>query len=157
MRPYWREVALRERDEGSQLESQALGAPELALKVAGVLGAEAGIITRQDMEWAQALVRKVTLEKIYRAKSGEKMTNGDSKERGDGLQIGILTAVRAANKEGLTVGRIRNKVSRKTPTEIVQKAVDHLLERGKLFAETRTGANGKTTVLYFSFSKRIIT
>lgn len=147
---YWREVALRERDEGSQLESQALGAPELALKVAGVLGAEAGIITKQDMEWAQALVRKVTLEKIYRAKSGEKMTNGDSKERGDGLQIGILTAVRAAGTQGLTVGRIRNKVSRKTPTEIVQKAIDHLVERGKLFAETKTGANGKTTVLYFS-------
>lgn len=147
---YWREVALRERDEGSQLESQALGAPELALKVAGVLGAEAGIITKQDMEWAHALVRKVTLEKIYRAKSGEKMTNGDSKERGDGLQIGILTAVRAAGNQGLTVGRIRNKVSRKTPTEIVQKAIDHMVERGKLFAETRTGANGKTTINYFS-------
>lgn len=147
---YWRDVAERERDEGSRLESQALGALEIVVKVAGIMAAESGLITKQDFEWAQALVRKVTLEKIYRAKSGEKMTNGDSKERGDGLQMGILTAVRAAGNLGLTVGRIRNKVSRKTPTEIVQKAIDHLVERGKLFAETKTGSNGKTTINYFA-------
>lgn len=147
---YWDDVAERERDEGSQLESQARGALEIVIKVAGIVAVEKGIIEKKDFEWAQALVRKVTLEKIYRAKSGEKMTNGDSKERGAGLHIGILTAVRSAGNIGLTVGRIRNKVSRKTPTEIFQKAIDHLVERGKLFAETKTGTNGKTTINYFS-------
>lgn len=146
---FWREVALKERDEGSNLESQALGATEQVLKVAGVLGVANGVISEEDMRWAQALVRQVTMGKIQRAKSGEKMTSNDNKERGDGLLIGIVTALRTANGDGMTLGRIRNKVSRKTPTDVFQKGLDHLMQAGKIRMDSKVGGNGKTTVLYF--------
>lgn len=147
---FWRQVAIKERDDGSNLESQALGATEQVLKIAGIMGAANGVISKQDMAWAQALVRKITMGKINRAKSGDKMTSNDSKERGDGLLIGIITALRAANGEGLTLGRIRNKVSRKTPSEVIQKALDHLCASGKIRSESHVGGNGKTSILYFA-------
>lgn len=147
---FWRQVAIKERDDGTNLESQALGATEQVLKVAGIMGAANGVISKQDMAWAQALVRKITLGKINRAKSGDKMTSIDSKERGDGLLIGIITALRASNGEGLTLGRIRNKVSRKTPSEVIQKALDHLCAAGKIRSESHVGGNGKSSIIYFS-------
>lgn len=146
---FWRQTAIKERDDGSNLESQALGATEIVIKVAGVLGAANKRITKNDLVWAQTLVRKITLAKIAKAKSGDKMTSGDSKERGSGLLIGIMATLRAVD-DGLTIGRIRNKVSRKTSTEVMQQGVDALIQAGRIRMEQRTGSNSKVSTIYFA-------
>lgn len=148
---YWHEKAVIERDSGSGLESQALGAKELAIKVAGILAADKGIITRVEMEWAHELIKAVTLDKIARAKSSYALTSSKAAERGDGLLEGIMRFMRKLEDgECTTAGRVRNAVGRsKVSTDDMEAAISHLVEKGQIRSETGKGKNGRNfTYLY---------
>lgn len=150
---YWHEKAEFERDSGSGLESQALGAKELAIKVAGILAAGTGVITRVEMEWAHELIKAVTLDKIERARSSEQLTSRKPSERGDGLLSGIMRFMSKLEAgEHTTAGRVRNAVGRsKVSAEDVEKAIEHLCSQGAIKAQTITGKNGRSfTHLYKS-------
>lgn len=149
IRQYWREVALAERDSGTGLASQALGATELAIKVAGILAADTGVITATEMAWAHELVKKVTHAKIAKAKADEKIESSDSEERGEGLLSSIMTAIENAGGE-MTPGVLRQKVrgGRKMGPKPIQSALDHLVNLGRLAVEVRTGKKGRTFSYY---------
>ena len=148
VRQYWREVALIERDAGSGLASQALGATELCIKVAGILGAGGGFITSVEMAWAHELVKKVTHAKIRKAKADDKIESTDTEERGAGMLESIMTAVDQAGE--ITPGVLRQKIrgGRKMGPKPIQSALDHLVEVGKLQVEIRTGKKGRSFSYY---------
>lgn len=148
VRQYWREVALTERDTGSGLASQALGATELVIKVAGILAAGTGCITQQEMAWAHELVKKVTHAKIAKAKADEKIESSDSEERGDGLLSSIMAAIDNAGE--ITPGVLRQKIrgGRKMGPKPIQSALDHLVNAGKLVVQVRTSSKGRAFSYY---------
>lgn len=148
IRQYWRDIALIERDAGSGLASQALGATELCIKVAGILGVGSGVITSTDLAWAHELVKKVTHAKIRKAKADDKIESSDTEERGVGLLESIMTAVDQAGE--ITPGVLRQKVrgGRKMGPKPIQSALDHLVEVGRLKVEIRTGKKGRSFSYY---------
>lgn len=148
---YWLGVAEIERDSGSDLESQAMGAQELAIKVAGILAASTGTITRVEMEWAHELVKSVTLDKIERARSSDSLASRKSAERGDGLLAGVMRFMeKLGTGEHTTAGRVRNAVGRsKVALEDVERAIEHLEQSGKVRSDKVTSKNGRIfTYLY---------
>ena len=146
---YWHDAACRERDIGSGLESQALGAAELAIKVAGVLGVGHGRISLEHIEWAHALVQYVTFDKIERARSSDKLRSSTPTEKGDGLLGAVLRHI--SKLEGCTTaGRVRQAVGRtKVSLEDAQKALDHLAAQGKVRVEVTTTKQNKTVTHYY--------
>lgn len=146
---YWTEVAEHERDSGSGLESQALGASELAVKVAGILGAAGGVITEEMLGWAHALVKRVTHMKINKAKSDDGLGSTDGAERGGGLILSLTTALENADKE-MTLGVLKQRVpnGRKMGDKPIQAAIDHLVEHGRIKVEQRKAKNGRVFSYY---------
>lgn len=146
---YWHEVACRERDSGSGLESQALGATELAIKVAGVLGAATGVIEFEHIEWAHALVQSVTQDKIERARASDKLRSRAPAEKGDGLLGAIMRHI--TKLDGFTTaGRVRQAVGRnKVTLEDVQAGLDHLAAAGRIRAVTETTKQNKVVTHYY--------
>lgn len=149
VRMYWREVAVHERDSGTGLESQALGATELAIKVAGILGACDGVISGEHMGWAHELVKRVTNMKINKAKADDRLESTDSSEKGDGLLLAIMTAIENADKE-MTPGVLKQRVpgGKKMGDGPIMRALEHLVENGKLRMDQRKGGNGRTFSYY---------
>lgn len=149
VRHYWREVALHERDAGTGLESQALGATELAIKVAGILGAGEGIISGEHMGWAHELVKRVTHMKINKAKADDGLESTSASEKGDGLLLAIMTTVENADKE-MTPGVLKQRVpgGKKMGDGPIQAALDHLVANGRLRVDHRKGGNGRTFPYY---------
>lgn len=146
---YWHDAACRERDIGSGLESQALGAAELAIKVAGVLGVAHGQITLEHIEWAHALVQYVTQDKIERARTTDKLRSHAPAEKGDGLLGAILRHINKLDTF-TTAGRVRQAVGRtKVTLEDVEKALDHLAAAGKVRVEVTTTKQNKTVTHYY--------
>ena len=149
VRQYWREIALHERDAGTGLESQALGATELAIKVAGILGAADGVIQLEHMGWAHELVKRVTHMKINKAKAGDSLESTDAGEKGNGLLLSITTALENSDKP-LTVGVLKHRVpgGKKMGDSAVQAALDYLVQHNRITVERRKGANGRTFAYY---------
>lgn len=149
VRQYWREIALHERDAGTGLESQALGATELAIKVAGILGAADGVIQFEHMGWAHELVKRVTHMKINKAKAGDSLESTDAGEKGSGLLLSITTALENSDKP-LTVGVLKHRVpgGKKMGDAAVQAALDYLVQHNRITVERRKGANGRTFAYY---------
>ena len=149
VRQYWREVAIHERDAGTGLESQALGATELAIKVAGILGAADGVIKLEHMGWAHELVKRVTQMKINKAKAGDSLESNDAGEKGNGLLLSIMTAIENADKE-MTPGVLKQRVpgGKKIGDAGIQAALDYLVEHGRLKCEQRKGGNGRVFSYY---------
>jgi len=149
VRQYWREIALHERDAGTGLESQALGATELAIKVAGILGASEGVIQLEHMGWAHELVKRVTQMKINKAKAGDSLESTDAGEKGNGLLLSIMTALENADSE-MTTGVIKHRVpgGKKMGDASIQAGLDYLVEHGRIKVDRRKGGNGRTFSYY---------
>jgi hypothetical protein len=149
VRQYWREIALHERDAGTGLESQALGATELAIKVAGILGASEGVIQLEHMGWAHELVKRVTHMKINKAKAGDSLESTDAGEKGSGLLLSIMTALENADSE-MTTGVIKHRVpgGKKMGDASIQAGLDYLVEHGRIKVDRRKGGNGRTFSYY---------
>lgn len=150
VRAHWRDAAFAERDRGSGLESQALGATELTIKVAGILAVDTGRIEIEHIRWAHELIKDITQDKIKRARANDQLASKNSTDRGDGLISAILRHLgRLKAGETTTVGRIRNAVGRtKISTDDVQKALDHLANIGRVSVEQKTVASGRMFAYY---------
>ena len=148
---YWREKAIMERDSGSSLESQALGAEEIAIKVAGILAAETKVITEVEASWAHELVKMVTLNKIERAKSNEKLKSTVATEKGDGLLSAIMRHMeQLGDGSYTTAGRARQAAGRsKVTLENTVAALDHLAAQEKVLISSFTAKNGKQVTHYY--------
>ena len=147
---YWREIALSEDEQGSGMESQALGAHELTIKVAGILGVANGIISEQDIKWAHELVKKITLDKISRTKSGEKLS-GSRDERGEGLLEALMRYVSSMTTSYCTVGKARQAVGKfKASTEAVSQGLELLVSHGRIAKEVVKGGGGKIAIRYMA-------
>lgn len=149
VRQYWRDIALAERDSGSGLESQALGATELAIKVAGILGAGKGVISGEDMGWAHELIKRVTNMKINKAKSDDGLESNNAEEKGNGLLLAIMNTLENAEKE-MTPGVLKQRVpgGKKIGESGIQAALDYLVQHGKIKMQARKGGNGRTFYYY---------
>lgn len=147
---YWRDVALAEQDAGTGLESQALGAAELTIKVAGILGAQEKVISREHIEWAHELIKDITLDKIQRARSGDKISSSNSNERGSGVIDAIMRHVsRLENGDYTTAGKVRQAIGRnKVTLEQTEQAITHLVNIGKIKQTHTTAGNGRSVTRY---------
>lgn len=147
---YWRDVALGEQDAGSGLESQALGAAELTIKVAGILAADTKVISRTDIEWAHELIKDITTDKIQRARSSDKITSKDGNERGSGMIEAIMRHIgRLDDGDYSTAGKVRQAIGRsKASLEDTNKALQHLVSIGKIKVQVVTAKNGRTSTRY---------
>ncbi len=148
---YWREIALAEQDAGSSLESQATGAAELAIKVAGALGTGSLLITKEDLEWAHELVKQVTLDKIKRAKNSEKVSSNDIEEKSDGLLASIMRHIDSLESgQYTTAGKARQAVGRtKVTLANVQAGLSYLAKNGSITVIESKAKNGKTVTHYY--------
>lgn len=155
IKSHWHDAAIRERDSGSGLESQASGAGELAIKVAGILAADSGRIELEHIQWAHELIKDITQDKIERARSGDMLSSRSGTDRGSGLISGVMRHLeRLEDGEETTIGRIRNAVGRtKVSTEDVQKALEHLESQGIVKSTTKTNKQNKSFT-YYSIAKK---
>lgn len=145
---YWHEVAISEDEQGSGMESQAKGAHELTLKVAGILGVANHVISATDMTWAHELVKSITLDKIARTKASEKLS-GNPDERGEGLLEALLRYVNSMTTDYCTAGKARQNVGKmKVSLDNAEKGLSILAERGLILKEVVKGGNGKISIRY---------
>jgi hypothetical protein len=110
------------------LESIYLRAYELVAKVSFVLAAAHGVRTVEHVRWAYALVKRDIESKMHLVVSND----GDKNRVVAALQSAIAHAV---GDEGLTIGVLRNRLSRKWKREDIDSAVDRLLDAGHLKKE----------------------
>lgn len=148
VRQYWRDVAVSERDAGTGMESHALGATELVIKVAGILGVATETITREHVQWAFELIKVITLDKIERAKNDERLNSKNNETKSTALVESILTLL--AKEPDLTAGVIRNRINRKIEPEVYKQALDWLTDNGKISSKENVGKNGKSYIRYFT-------
>lgn len=143
---YWHAVGKAEQDDGTGMQTLTMRAPELTLKVAGILGVAGGVVTLECLKWADALVRSITSEKISKAKANQ---NAGSKDIGDRSQA-VLDAIASAipNGEEITIGGIVNKFRHKFTKAQIQDGLDWLAGEGKITAQSKLSPNRKTTMYY---------
>lgn len=147
---YWEDVARSEQDLGSGLESQALGATELVIKVAGILSVAEGVITKTNVKWAHELIKKITLDKIASIKSSAKLSGSNTVEKSEGLLETIMRHMRALDGTYTTTGKIRQAAGRsKVTTEQAQQAIDYLVGQGAIRAQETKGGNGRMAIHYY--------
>ena len=146
---YWADVARAEDDDGSGLQSQAKGATEIAIKVAGILSAAEGVISRENMEWAHALVKSITMDKIARASAGEKLASKSPEEKGSGLLDAAMRLVAALPPGGYTTaGKLRQSAGRGKVTLVdAARALAHLAKAGKI-TERAVEVKGRRCLQY---------
>lgn len=143
---YWHELAKNEQDAGSGLHPIATRAPELTLKVAGILGVGGGAITLEHMGWAHALVHKITHEKIARAKAQIGSDSADKSDRREGLIEAVKSVM--IQQDEFTSGVVANRFRGRYDKESVCAAIEYLVEIGWLTKEERTAKNGRTYEYY---------
>lgn len=148
VKEFWFQFARNEQELGSVLESQALGATELAIKVAGILSIETGIITEAEAKWAHELIKAITIDKMDRARSQEALSSHAKEEKGEALLASIMRHIEAMDGKPTTAGRARQAAGRtKVTLADAAKALAHLAKNGQI-VEQRVNANGKITLRY---------
>lgn len=152
VRAYWHDAAIMERDNGSGLESQALGATELTIKVAGILAAETKLITELEASWAHELIRSITHEKIERARANENLKSRAPSEKGSGLLAAIMRHMRSIDEGSYTTaGRARQSAGRdKVSLEDTIAALNHLSDNGKIRIKQGKAGNGREVTRYYN-------
>lgn len=147
---YWEDVARTEQDAGSGLESQALGATELVIKVAGILSVAKGEITKQNVKWAHELIKRITLDKIASIKASAKLSGTNTAEKSEGLLETIMRHMQGLGGSYTTTGKVRQAAGRtKVSTEQVQAALDYLVGSGSIVAKEVKGGNGRISTHYY--------
>jgi hypothetical protein len=119
----WFEDQAIEQKAKTGLESLYLRAYELVAKVSFILAIPEGIRTEEHVRWAFALVKRDIESKMHLVMSN---TSDKSKSR-----MALNSAIaHAIGDEGLTIGVLRNKLSRKWKKEDVEAAVKDLVANG---------------------------
>lgn len=124
----WFENQAEDHKSMTGLESLYLRAYELVAKVSFVLAAPHGVRTVEHVRWAFALVKKDIDSKMHLVMSN----NGDHGKQAMALQSAIAHAV---GDEGLTIGVLRNRLSRKWKKEDIDAAVERLITAGHIRKE----------------------
>lgn len=147
---YYEDVAHAEQDAGSGLESQALGATELVIKVAGILSVADGEIPKDNVKWAHELIKSITLDKIASIKSSAKLAGNNTVEKSEGLLEAIMRHMRALDGTYTTTGKVRQAAGRsKVTTEQTQAALDYLVGQGDIVEKEVKGRNGRVSKHYY--------
>jgi len=138
----WFEDQAVDHKSRTGLESLYLRAYELVAKVSFILAIPEGIRTVEHVRWAFALVKRDIDSKMHLVMSN---TSEGGKSR-----MALNSAIaHAIGDEGLTIGVLRNKLSRKWKREDIDAAVADLVGRGLINEQEVPAGNGKT-------SKRLI-
>ena len=124
------------------LESLYLRAYELVAKVSYILAIPEGVRTVEHVRWAYALVKRDIESKMHLVMSN----SGPDGKSAMALNSAIAHAI---GDEGLTIGVLRNKLSRKWKKDDINAAVASLVEKGLIKEEEVPAGRGKT-------SKRLI-
>jgi hypothetical protein len=138
----WFETQAEEHKAMTGLESLYLRAYELVAKVSFVLAAPHGLRTVEHVRWAYALVKRDIDSKMHLVVSN----NSDHGKQAMALQSAIAHAV---GDEGLTIGVLRNRLSRKWKREDIDKMVSNMTERSILHEQEVSAGRGKTTKRLF--------
>lgn len=134
----WFEDKAEEQKSMTGLESLYLRAYELVAKVSFILAIPEGIRTVEHVRWAFALVRRDIDSKMHLV-----MSNNDDKSKSNmALQSAIAHLI---GDEGITIGVLRNRLSRKWKKDDVDKMVDNLVERGVLDRKEHPTTKGRST------------
>jgi len=134
----WFEDKADEHKSMTGLESLYLRAYELVAKVSFVLAIPDGLRTVEHVRWAFALVRRDIDSKMHLV-----VSNNDDKSKSNmALQSAIAHLV---GDEGITIGVLRNRLSRKWKRDDIDKMVDSLVERGVLLRKEHPTTKGRST------------
>jgi len=134
----WFETNAEEHKAMTGLESLYLRAYELVAKVSFVLAAPEGLRTVEHVRWAFALVKRDIESKMHLVVSNDP-------NKGKQAMALQSTIAHAVGDEGLTIGVLRNKLSRKWKPEDVDKMVAHMVERKMLHEEEIAAGKGRTS------------
>jgi hypothetical protein len=143
---YWHARGCKERDDGTGLESLAVRATELTLKVAGVLGAAEMLVTLEHMRWAHALVKKINGLKISKARALEASESNDKAERSAGLLEAIASVLQHSDYQ--TVGVIANKYRTRYTKSQIQEGLDYLVAQGAIVRQEVKDPGGRLRTRY---------
>jgi hypothetical protein len=135
----WFEDQAVEHKAMTGLESLYLRAYELVAKVSFILAIPDGIRTVEHVRWAFALVKKDVDAKMHLVVSN----NGDKSKANMALASAVAHLL---GDEGLTIGVLRNRLSRKWNREDVDAMVAALVERGTVLQQEVSAGNGKKSV-----------
>ena len=134
----WFETQAEEHKAMTGLESLYLRAYELVAKVSFVLAAPHGLRTVEHVRWAFALVKRDIESKMHLVVSNDP-------NKGKQAMALQSTIAHALGDEGLTIGVLRNRLSRKWKKEDVDKMVDHMVERALVKEQEVPAGRGRTT------------
>jgi hypothetical protein len=135
----WFEEQAIDHKSKTGLESLYLRAYELVAKVSFILAIPEGVRTVEHVRWAYALVKRDIESKMHLVRSND----GPDGKSAAALNSAIAHAI---GDEGLTIGVLRNKLSRKWKKEDVETSVAKLLETGHIREEeVQIGRGGRTT------------
>lgn len=134
----WFEDRAEEHKATTGLESLYLRAYELVAKVSFILAIPDGIRTVEHVRWAFALVRRDVDSKTHLVVSN----SGDRSKSAMALQSAIAHHL---GDEGMTIGILRNRLSRRWKREDIDKMVDNLVERGVLLRKEHPTTKGRST------------
>ena len=134
----WFEDQAIEHKSMTGLESLYLRAYELVAKVSYILAVPDGLRTVEHVRWAYALVKRDIDSKMHLVVSN----SGDKSKANMALASAIAHLL---GDEGMTIGILRNRLSRKWKREEVDAMVAALTERGTIQQEEVPAGKGKTT------------
>lgn len=138
----WFEDQAIDQKASTGLESLYLRAYELVAKVSYILAIPEGVRTVEHVRWAYALVKRDIESKMHLVMSN----SGPDGKSAMALNSAIAHAL---GDEGLTIGVLRNKLSRKWKKDDINASIANLVEKGLIKEEEVPAGNGKT-------SKRLI-
>ena len=135
----WFEDQAVEHKASTGLESLYLRAYELVAKVSFILAIPDGIRTVEHVRWAYALVKRDIESKMHLVMSN----SGPDGKSAMALNSAIAHAI---GDEGLTIGVLRNKLSRKFKIDDIDAAVAMLVDKGAIKKElVQYGRGGSRT------------
>lgn len=135
----WFEAQAVEHKAKSGLEALYLGAYELVSKVSLILAAPEGLRTAEHVRWAFALIRRDVEEKAIRVTA-----NRENDANGLFAKIAALIG----DEDGETLGVIKSRLRRTHKPEDIEKALAHMVEKGVIEAQEKTGGRGRPSIRY---------
>lgn len=125
---------------------------ELVVKVAMIVASESGMMNKEDLMYAFALIKSDISTKIallHVAEGDEKGSSSDDREKALLIRLAEL----CSTKGGLTRGQIKDRTKKKYKEEDVKAAISKLVDSGHIQKEEFVGGNNKKTIRYTTSKK----
>lgn len=144
---YWNARGIKEQEQGTGMQTLTMRATELTLKLAGCIGVGmGGVITLYCMRYADYFVRRITNEKITRAKAIRGSSSKDIDEKSQGVLNAIVSVLGGGGEH--TLGAIANKFYRKYERKQIEEGLGWLVNQSKIKCDVRKDGRGKVTNYY---------